>query len=201
VISATDLGHPLLKNENRIDNNFTINKEEFFIVTGANMAGKSTFLRTISLSIVMANCGLPVCATSFKYAPIKLITSMRTADSLTEDESYFYSELKRLKFIIDEIKETDYFIILDEILKGTNSKDKAIGSKKFVEKLSNSKSTGIIATHDVSLCALENEFIDIKNYYFDAEIVNNELYFDYTLKNGVCKNMNASFLLEKMEIV
>ena len=201
VISGFDLGHPLLRNENRIDNNFTINKEEFFIVTGANMAGKSTFLRTISLSIVMANCGLPVCATSFKYAPIKLITSMRTADSLTEDESYFYSELKRLKFIIDEIKETDYFIILDEILKGTNSKDKAIGSKKFVEKLSNSKSTGIIATHDVSLCALENEFIDIKNYYFDAEIVNNELYFDYTLKNGVCKNMNASFLLEKMEIV
>ena len=126
---------------------------------------------------------------------------MRTSDSLTEDESYFYSELKRLKFIIDEIKETDYFIILDEILKGTNSKDKAIGSKKFVEKLSNSKSTGIIATHDVSLCALENEFIDIKNYYFDAEIVNNELYFDYILKNGVCKNMNASFLLEKMEIV
>ena len=201
VISATDLGHPLLRIENRIDNNFKINKEEFFIVTGANMAGKSTFLRTISLSIVMANCGLPVCATSFKYAPIKLITSMRTADSLTEDESYFYSELKRLKFIIDEIKEIDYFIILDEILKGTNSKDKAIGSKKFVEKLSNSKSTGIIATHDVSLCALENGFIDIKNYYFDAEIVNNELYFDYILKNGVCKNMNASFLLEKMEIV
>ena len=201
IIKATHLGHPLLNTDKRIDNDFIINKEEFFIVTGANMAGKSTFLRTVSLSIVMANCGLPVCATSFKYAPIKLITSMRTADSLTEDESYFYSELKRLKFIIDEIKETDYFIILDEILKGTNSKDKAIGSKKFVEKLSNSKSTGIIATHDVSLCALENEFIDIKNYYFDAEIVNNELYFDYTLKNGVCKNMNASFLLEKMEIV
>ena len=201
IIKATHLGHPLLNTDKRIDNDFIINKEEFFIVSGANMAGKSTFLKTISLSIVMANCGLPVCATSFKYAPIKLITSMRTSDSLAEDESYFYSELKRLKFIVDEIKETDYFIILDEILKGTNSKDKAIGSKKFVEKLSNSKSTGIIATHDVSLCALENEFIDIKNYYFDAEIVNNELYFDYTLKNGVCKNMNASFLLEKMEIV
>jgi hypothetical protein len=201
VISATDLGHPLLKTKNRIDNNFNINKEEFFIVTGANMAGKSTFLRTVSLSIVMANCGLPVCATSFKYAPIKLITSMRTTDSLTEDASYFYSELKRLKFIVDEIKETDYFIILDEILKGTNSKDKAIGSKKFIEKLSTSKSTGIIATHDVSLCELENKFEAIKNYYFDAEIIDNELYFDYALKNGVCKNMNASFLLEKMEII
>ncbi|PQJ68521.1 MutS-related protein [Polaribacter butkevichii] len=201
VIASTNLGHPLLKVDKRIDNDFTIDKEQFFIVTGANMAGKSTFLRTISLSIVMANCGLPVCAESFKYAPIKLITSMRTTDSLTEDESYFYSELKRLKFIVDEIKTTDYFIILDEILKGTNSKDKAIGSKKFVEKLTKSKSTGIIATHDVSLCELENEFTGIKNYYFDAEIIDDELHFDYTLKNGICKNMNASFLLQKMEIV
>ena len=201
VIKSTNLGHPLLKVDKRIDNDFTIDKEQFFIVTGANMAGKSTFLRTISLSIVMANCGLPVCAESFKYSPIKLITSMRTTDSLTEDESYFYSELKRLKFIVDEIKTTDYFIILDEILKGTNSKDKAIGSKKFVEKLTKSKSTGIIATHDVSLCELENEFSDVKNYYFDAEIIDDELHFDYTLKNGICKNMNASFLLKKMEIV
>ncbi|MFY9241541.1 MAG: DNA mismatch repair protein MutS [Polaribacter sp.] len=201
IIKASNLGHPLLKVDKRIDNDFTINNEQFFIVTGANMAGKSTFLRTVSLSIVMANCGLPVCAKSFLYKPIKLITSMRTTDSLTEDESYFYSELKRLKFIVDKIENEDYLIILDEILKGTNSKDKAIGSKKFVEKLTKSKSTGIIATHDVSLCDLENEFPTIKNYYFDAEIVNNELYFDYALKNGVCKNMNASFLLKKMEIV
>lgn len=201
VIDGENLGHPLLNASKRVDNNFSIKKEAFFIVTGANMAGKSTFLRTVSLSIVMANCGLPVCAKSYKYAPIKLITSMRTTDSLTEDESYFYSELKRLKFIVDQIENEDYFIILDEILKGTNSKDKAIGSKKFVEKLSKSKSTGIIATHDVSLCALENEFKDIKNYYFDAEIVNNELHFDYTLKDGICKNMNASFLLQKMEVI
>ncbi len=92
-----------MKVDKRIDNDFTIDDEQFFIVTGANMAGKSTFLRTVSLSIVMANCGLPVCAESFEYSPIKLITSMRTTDSLTEDESYFYSELKRLKFIVDEI--------------------------------------------------------------------------------------------------
>ncbi|KOY51464.1 MutS-related protein [Polaribacter dokdonensis] len=201
VMKATNLGHPLLKADNRIDNNFNIDDAQFFIVTGANMAGKSTFLRTVSLAIVMANCGLPVCAERFRYHPIKLITSMRTSDSLTDDESYFYSELKRLKFIIDQIKTEKYFIILDEILKGTNSKDKATGSKKFVEKLSKSKSTGIIATHDVSLCELENEFSAIKNYYFDAEIINNELHFDYTLKNGICKNMNASFLLEKMKIV
>ena len=200
-IAAENLGHPLLNPSKRIDNDFHIKNDEFHIVTGANMAGKSTFLRTVSLSIVMANCGLPVCAKSFKYSPIKLLTSMRTSDSLTDDESYFYSELKRLKFIVDEINTDNYFIILDEILKGTNSKDKAIGSKKFVEKLTKSNATGIIATHDVSLCELEDEFKSISNYYFDATITNNELYFDYKLKNGICKNMNASFLLEKMEII
>ena len=201
IIKAVGLGHPLLNSEKRIDNDFKIYDQEFFIVTGANMAGKSTFLRTVSLSIVMANVGLPVCAKVFEYSPIKLITSMRTSDSLADDESYFYSELKRLKFIVDTIDKDDYFIILDEILKGTNSKDKAIGSKKFIEKLVSSKSTGIIATHDVSLCELATDFSEIKNYYFDAEISNDELYFDYLFKKGVCKNMNASFLLKKMEII
>ena len=205
TIKAKQLGHPLLNKEKRIDNDFTIDSKEFFIITGANMAGKSTFLRTVSLSIVMANIGLPVCAKSFDYKPIHLITSMRTSDSLTDDESYFFSELKRLKFIVDAINPKtatkQYFIILDEILKGTNSKDKAIGSRKFVEKLVKSNSTGIIATHDLSLCEITNELPQVKNYYFDAEIINDELHFDYTFKNGICQNMNASFLLKKMEII
>tara|TARA_B110000971_G_C19943682_1_gene469993 strand:+ start:232 stop:612 length:381 start_codon:yes stop_codon:yes gene_type:complete len=126
---------------------------------------------------------------------------MRTTDSLAENESYFYSELKRLKLIVETIQTDDYFIVLDEILKGTNSKDKAVGSKKFVEKLVQSKSTGIIATHDVSLCELEKDFEEIKNFFFDADISNNELHFDYLFKKGVCENMNASFLLKKMKIV
>lgn len=205
TIVAESLGHPLIGNEQRIDNNFTIERDKFFIITGANMAGKSTFLRTVSLSIVMANLGLPVCAKKFEYHPIKLITSMRTSDSLADDSSYFFSELKRLKFIVDavnpNISSDKYFIILDEILKGTNSSDKAIGSKKFVQKLVESKSTGIIATHDLSLCELEKNLPEIQNYYFDAEIIDNELYFDYLLKDGICKNMNASFLLKKMEII
>ncbi|HSQ46393.1 MAG TPA: hypothetical protein VLM44_05675, partial [Lutibacter sp.] len=201
VIAAQNLGHPLLKVLQRVDNDFTIENQQFFIVTGANMAGKSTFLRTVSLSIVMGNMGLPVCASAFRYSPIKLITSMRTSDSLADNESYFFSELKRLKFIVDEIKNEDYFIILDEILKGTNSTDKAIGSKKFVQKLVSSKSTGIIATHDLSLCEIEKEMPEVQNYYFDAEIINDELFFDYKLKEGICKNMNASFLLKKMEII
>ncbi len=201
TISAKELGHPLLRKEKLVTNDLTLNKEEFFIITGANMAGKSTFLRTIALNLVMANCGLPVCAASFSYQPIKLISSMRTSDSLQNDESYFFSELKRLKFIVDQIKTDRYFIILDEILKGTNSKDKAEGSKKFVKKLVASKSTGVIATHDLSLCKLSEELSQVTNYYFDAEIIKDELYFDYTFKKGVCQNMNASFLLKKMEIV
>ena len=201
TIKGEDLGHPLISEKKRITSSVTINNEEFFIITGANMAGKSTFLRTISLSIVMANIGLPVCASNFEYKPIKLITSMRTTDSLTEDESYFFSELKRLKYIVDTIAKDNYFIILDEILKGTNSTDKAIGSRKFVQKLVGSNSTGIIATHDLSLCEITEELPEVKNYFFDAEIINDELHFDYTLKTGICKNMNASFLLKKMEII
>lgn len=201
IIKAEKLGHPLLIENKRIDNDFSINKEHFFIITGANMAGKSTFLRTVSLSIVMANAGLPVCAKQYVYKPIKLISSMRTSDSLADDESYFFSELKRLKQIVTSIEKDTYFIILDEILKGTNSKDKAEGSKQFVQKLVASNSTGIIATHDLSLCTLEKEEQQIKNYYFDAEIIEDELHFDYTFKKGVCQNMNASFLLKKMGIV
>jgi DNA mismatch repair ATPase MutS len=149
----------------------------------------------------MANSGLPVCALSSSYYPVKLITSMRTSDSLTDESSYFFSELTRLKLIVDAIQNEPYFIILDEILKGTNSTDKAIGSRKFVEKLVASKATGIIATHDLSLCDIEAELSQVSNYYFDAEIINDELHFDYQFKTGVCKNMNASFLLKKMEIV
>ncbi|WP_432411881.1 MutS-related protein [Rasiella sp. SM2506] len=201
VLKVKGGAHPLLNPETMVRNNFEINEKEFFIVTGANMAGKSTFLRTVSLQIVMANVGLPVCATSAAYNPIKLITSMRTADSLTDDASYFFSELKRLQFIVENIKTDRYFIILDEILKGTNSTDKAIGSRKFVEKLVAGNSTGIIATHDLSLCEVSKELPEVKNYYFDAQIVNEELYFDYTFKPGICQNMNASFLLKKMNIV
>ena len=201
VLKSTSAGHPLLPAEKSVLNDFQVDGEQFFIITGANMAGKSTFLRTVSLQIVMANVGLPVCAKKVVYNPIKLITSMRTTDSLTDDESYFFSELKRLKFIVDEIQNDRYFIVLDEILKGTNSTDKAKGSRKFVEKLVASRSTGIIATHDLSLCEVANELSQIENHYFDAEIIDDELHFDYKFKKGICQNMNASFLLKKMGIV
>jgi len=197
----SDLGHPLVDEKKLVRNNFKTEKGQFYVITGANMAGKSTFLRTVSLHHVMANTGLPVCAETSLYMPIKLISSMRTSDSLTDDASYFFSELKRLQYITKNIDKETYFIVLDEILKGTNSKDKAEGSKKFLEKLTNSKSTGIIATHDLSLCKVADQYPTVKNYYFDAYIENDELSFDYKFKEGICQNMNASFLLQKMGIV
>ncbi|GAA0755595.1 MutS family DNA mismatch repair protein [Psychroflexus lacisalsi] len=193
--------HPLIDPEDAVRNDFEIKDNHFFIITGANMAGKSTFLRTVSLQIVMSNVGLPVCATSSEYVPTKLITSMRTVDSLADEASYFFAELTRLKYIVDQIQTDKYFIVLDEILKGTNSTDKAIGSRKFVERLVKANAIGIIATHDLSLCEVADDLPQVQNYYFDAEIIDDELNFDYTLKKGVCKNMNASFLLKKMDIV
>jgi hypothetical protein len=201
ILDAKELGHPMLNAQKRIDNDITINKEQFLIITGANMAGKSTFLRTVALQIVMSNIGLPICAKSCEYRPIKLISSMRTSDSLSDDASYFFSELTQLKKIVNALEKDEYFIILDEILKGTNSKDKAAGSRRFVEKLVKAKATGIIATHDLSLCEIASELPQVENRFFDAQILNDELFFDYKFKDGVCQNMNASFLLKKMGIV
>ena len=201
VIKSEKAVHPLLDEGVAVKNDFKISSQEFLIVTGANMAGKSTFLRTLSLQILMSNLGLPVRAESSQYRPIKLITSMRTSDSLMDESSYFYAELSRLKYIIDHSEKDNYFIILDEILKGTNSKDKAEGSKKYVERLLKTSSHGVIATHDLSLCTLENEHQEISNYHFDADITNDNLTFDYKLKPGICENMNASFLMKKMNIV
>ncbi len=201
ILKAEELGHPMLRTEKRVDNDITIDNQQFLIITGANMAGKSTFLRTVALQIMMSNIGLPVCAKSCEYHPIKLISSMRTSDSLSDDASYFFSELTQLKKIVDALEKDEYFIILDEILKGTNSKDKAAGSRKFVEKLVGAQATGIIATHDLSLCEIATDLPQVKNRFFDAQIINDELYFDYKFKDGVCQNMNASFLLKKMGIV
>ena len=199
-INAKDLGHPLIQEEHRISSNLELRTNEFFIVTGANMAGKSTFLRTVSFYIVMANVGLPVCAVKSTYVPIKLITSMRTSDSLVDNSSYFFAELTRLQFVIENLKEGNYLVILDEILKGTNSIDKAEGSKKLIQKLVKMNVPGIIATHDLSLCEISKNLHEVKNYFFETEIRDDELFFDYQLKEGICKNMNASFLLKRMDI-
>ncbi|MEN1785174.1 MAG: DNA mismatch repair protein MutS [Bacteroidota bacterium] len=201
VLDCTQLGHPLIPEAKNIKNDFAIGPSDFFIITGSNMAGKSTFLRSVGLCMVMANLGLPVHADRCVYQPHRLVTSMRTVDSLQKGDSYFLSELKRLQMIVQLLESGPYFVLLDEILKGTNSTDKAVGSKKFLARLLRTKAIGLIATHDLSLCETAEDYPTVFNYHLDATIADGELSFDYLLKKGVSRTMNASFLLEKMDLI
>lgn len=201
TFKAEELAHPLLLEKQAIPSDVYIGESEFLIITGANMAGKSTFLRSVSLAVLMANIGLPIRAKEVSYTPIPLLTSMRTTDSLDQETSYFFAELKRLRFIVDNLEKQKCFVILDEILKGTNSTDKADGSIRFIKKLVSMQATGMVATHDLSLCSIADQIPNIKNFFFDTQIKDEELYFDYRLKPGVCSDRNASFLLRKMKIV
>ncbi|MCD4793264.1 MAG: hypothetical protein K8R54_08540 [Bacteroidales bacterium] len=197
-------GHPLIYHKNRVTNDFEINGlKKISIITGANMAGKSTFLRTTGTNMVLAASGAPVCAEEMTFTPIPVYTSVRTNDSLHKNESYFYAELMRLKKITDYLKSgKKLFIILDEMLKGTNSKDKHTGSKGLIEQLIRLNASGLAATHDIQLGKLSEDYpINISNKRFEVEILNNELVFDYKLKEGISQNLNASFLMKKYGII
>lgn len=201
---ATQMGHPLMPASQCVKNDATIPSRPFFlIITGANMAGKSTYLRTIGVNYLLACIGAPVCCERLKLYPNQLITSLRTSDSLSDNESYFFAELKRLKRIIDLLNQgQQLFIILDEILKGTNSMDKQKGSFDLIRQFMQMKANGIIATHDLLLGSLIKQFPEeIRNYCFEADIKDNELTFSYKLREGVAQNMNACFLMKKMGII
>lgn len=201
---ATQMGHPLMPASQCVKNDATIPSRPFFlIITGANMAGKSTYLRTIGVNYLLACIGTPVCCERLKLHPNQLITSLRTSDSLSDNESYFFAELKRLKRIIDLLNQgQQLFIILDEILKGTNSMDKQKGSFDLIRQFMQLKANGIIATHDLLLGSLIKQFPEeIRNYCFEADIKENELTFSYKLREGVAQNMNACFLMKKMGII
>ena len=201
---ATQMGHPLMPVSQCVKNDATIPSRPFFlIITGANMAGKSTYLRTIGVNYLLACVGAPVCCERLKLHPNQLITSLRTSDSLSDNESYFFAELKRLKRIINLLNQgQQLFIILDEILKGTNSMDKQKGSFDLIRQFMQLKANGIIATHDLLLGSLIKQFPEkIRNYCFEADIKDNELTFSYKLREGVAQNMNACFLMKKMGII
>lgn len=201
---ATQMGHPLMPASQCVKNDATIPSRPFFlIITGANMAGKSTYLRTIGVNYLLACIGAPVCCERLKLYPNQLITSLRTSDSLSDNESYFFAELKRLKRIIDLLNQgQQLFIILDEILKGTNFMDKQKGSFDLIRQFMQLKANGIIATHDLLLGSLIKQFPEeIRNYCFEADIKENELTFSYKLREGVAQNMNACFLMKKMGII
>jgi hypothetical protein len=204
VFEARQMGHPLLSAEKRVCNDLEITGwSKVLIVTGANMAGKSTFLRTVGVNMVLARMGAPVCAEKMTFAPVKIYTNMRTTDSLLKDESYFFAELKRIKGALDRLEKGErIFVILDEMLKGTNSVDKLNGSKELIKKLLHLKAVALIATHDLKLSEMEAEYPQqVYNKCFEIRIKNDEMIFDYLLSDGVTQTMNATFLMKKMGII
>jgi DNA mismatch repair ATPase MutS len=201
---ARKLGHQLIDPVNRVCNDFALSsRSRICIISGANMAGKSTFLRTVAVNFILAMVGAPVCAEEMHFTPVKLFTSMRTTDSLSTNESYFYAELKRLRSLEQKLLEGEnLFFILDEILKGTNSEDKSQGSKLFIKRIIELGGTGLIATHDTTLGEMEKGHPGvIINKCVEVEIDGEKIIFDYLLRDGIASKRNAVLLMRQMGIL
>jgi hypothetical protein len=198
---TSDIGHPLIPEDKRIPNSYELELSPTVdIVTGSNMAGKSTFLRTVGINMVLAFAGAPVCAKSLETSIFSVVTYMRIKDSLNDQTSTFKAELNRLKMILEMIaKVPDSFVLIDEMLRGTNSKDKYQGSKVFIERLISERIPSLFATHDLQLSEMAEDYPDtVRNYHFDIQLTEGEMNFDYKLKHGACKTFNAAILLKQI---
>ncbi len=201
-IEFKSLSHPLLNPVSRVGNDTHFYPESFMILTGSNMSGKSTFIRSLGINMVLGGIGSVVCASEAKIHPLPVLVSMRLSDSLADSESYFFAEIKRLKQIMDALEEKPAFVLLDEILRGTNSDDKRNGTIEVVKKVIAKKAIGAIATHDIEVCLTTNEYPEtLTNQCFEVEIKDNDLHFDYKLREGICKNKSATFLMQKMGVI
>ncbi|CAN5154685.1 MutS family DNA mismatch repair protein [soil metagenome] len=202
VFKAKDLGHPLIKKNIRIVNDMEMEgKGKILIITGSNMAGKSTFLRTVGINVVLGLMGAPVCASTLTLSNTQVFTSMRTEDNLEESVSSFYAELKRLKQLLTYLKQgIPVLFMLDEILKGTNSQDRHRGAVALVRQLSNLNASGFVSTHDIELGRIKEGLPNVENYSFNSEIIDDEIIFNYKITEGICKSFNASKLMAKMGI-
>lgn len=203
TFDGQDVGHPLIPEGRRVTNSLGVSgMAKVSLITGSNMAGKSTFLRSLGVNVLLAQMGAPVCAQRLVVSPVRLMTSMRIADNLAENTSTFYAELKKLKTIIEAIRRREpVWVLLDEVLRGTNSMDRHIGLKALIRQIINHDAVAVIATHDVEVAALADDLPGaIENYHFDVQVEGEELYFDYKLKEGVCTSLNASILMKKIGI-
>lgn len=202
AVQGKEVGHPLLKDENRVSNTFDFSgKGGICLITGSNMSGKSTFLRTVGVNAVLGLMGAPVCAEHFALSCLRVFTSMRTQDDLEESVSSFYVELKRLKQLLGAIDgKTPVLFMIDEVLKGTNSEDRHKGAIALIRQLNQQHAFGFVSTHDIGLGNITNELKGVKNYSFNSVIAGDEITFDYTLTEGICQSFNATKLMQKMGI-
>lgn len=202
TFSGEEIRHPLIDPETCVANNFSLKEnEKVVLLTGSNMSGKTTFMRTLGINLVLAGMGVPPFAKSFSTGPYLLYTSMRNTDSLGESVSSFYAELARIKGVLEKAGAGEpVFYLLDEILKGTNTADRVLGSEALIRQLAKTQAKGIISTHDIELSTLEKQLPFLVNYSFHHDIQKDEIVFDYTIKKGACPNFNAQKLMELMGI-
>lgn len=205
AIRATDLKHPLLLHKNAVGNDCTLGgQEQFYLLTGANMTGKSTFIRTIGVNVILGYLGVPVPAKALSLPLLHIYTSIRVTDSVQDDVSYFRAELNRIKLIMDTVQHStsQWLILLDEPLRGTNSGDKQMGTRSIIETLLHYNATGIVATHDIGLCSLSEEHPGkVSNYHFESTVNTGGLDFDFRLQPGGSTSNNATILMKQMGII
>ena len=194
-IAGTAIGHPLIAHEQRINNDLTLEDlGRVFLVTGSNMSGKSTFLRTVGINVCLAQAGGPVCAASWEWSWLRIQTCIRVGDALEEGLSYFYVEVKRLKNLLvamGDHREAPVLFLIDEIFKGTNNRERLLGSETFIRALTAGRGLGLVTTHDLELANLDKELAHLVNVHFQETVGDKELTFDYRLRPGPCPTTNA----------
>jgi hypothetical protein len=200
VLRAEGLGHPLLPDEVRVCNDLTLSRlGEVVMVTGSNMSGKSTFLRTLGINLCLAYAGAPVCAAALQCGLMRVFTCINVSDSVTDGISYFYAEVKRLKALLQALSmpsDTPLLFLIDEIFRGTNNRERLIGSQSFIEALSGGHGVGLVSTHDLELVTLAKSMPTIHNYHFRETIVDGRMAFDYELRPGPCPTTNALTIMQ-----
>jgi len=197
---AGGLGHPLIPEEQKVVNDFAMNKlGEIDIITGSNMSGKSTFLETLGINLCLAYAGGPVNASLFKTHLFRVFTCIKISDSVTEGYSYFYAEVRRLRALLTAVEAGDkmplYFLI-DEIFRGTNNRERLIGSEAYIAALVGRNCLGVIATHDLELVKLANRFSEIRNYHFKEDVIDGQMIFNYILREGPSPTTNALKIMQ-----
>ena len=194
VLYAEDLGHPLIPVEEKVCNGVSVGEiGHIAIITGSNMAGKSTFIKTVGINLCLAYAGGPVNATRFHSQPFRLHTCIRITDSITDGFSYFYAEVKCLKTLLDKLDSGGWPVLylIDEIFRGTNNRERLIGSRAYLRSILDAQGVGFLATHDLELASLADESPKVQNYHFRDEVGDGKLVFDYRLRPGPCPTTNA----------
>lgn len=195
LFCAENLGHPLIPDDERVSNDFEVKKDsDLFLITGSNMAGKSTFLRTVGINLCLAFSGAPVCASFLQTNLFRLFTSINVKDSLGEGLSHFYAEVRRLRRLLDELEseqELPLYFFVDEIFKGTNNRERFQGSTAFLKKVAGKHGVGMVSTHDLELAVLEQDIPQLSNWHFSETIEDGKMRFEYKLQPGPCPTTNA----------